>query len=434
MPPIHFIFGHRPHRPQIINQQITIQQPYSGMGLFGGYGCCEPYAGYNNDVRSFMISAQQLQLAQMQEYQRYSMLAYPMQQQNIMNQYAYLNQMQAQLPVQSQSSEQNSPEQGLQAIINTMDNNKNYTLLSNPEKAGEFIVYDKDANLIASGDFATVRDKLLEYSKEHRVDESSERIENEDVDNDDDNNNNDGDGNNTVRSQKIPSQWYKAGADKNDKIKGLNIETLSQNADKLGISEARMLAREVIISKGLTGCLSMKQIRDLTKELISYNEESFNEDGSFKEDFSLDNLAIPNVNWIKKNIIGGQLGELKVSEILDIVKTHTSTKGTGNSQYDVNKMALSNFRETDCKNVYYNDQTKTHAFYFSNEKKYITIPEVKQIFADGRWIDHSGKKHSKAELIELAERKFEGNNGQSNSTPDNSGRVDSTIPFQDDDE
>lgn len=423
MPPFYHMHGLGLfHRPLIMHQQITYRQSI-------------PYAGYYNDMKSFMLAAQQLQFDQMQQMQQYNAMnqyAYMAQMQQaqqmdmMQNQYAYLNQNQSQLATAPKELE------NLNTIISTMANGKDYTILPAPNNPNKYTVISKDGYLIASGDYAEVRDKLLEINKNTEVEEEDDVDEvddEDDIDEADDDEDDDDDG--AVRTQKVPSQWYNISADKNDNVKALNANKIEEISNKLGSSAARAITAQIVGLKGMAGCLNMKQLNDLTKEIIYYNQECLNEDGSLKGDFSADMLAIPNADWIRKYIIGGELGQMRNSEIINATKKHATQ--VGNSQYDANYMAWVNYRETDCKDVYYNNQKKTHAYYFSHDKKYVTLPEVKFVDKNGNWIDKSGKKHTKAELIELAEHQLEGR-VHTDPEQNDSGKVDTTTVFEDPDE
>jgi hypothetical protein len=427
--------------PRVIQQNITSKQPggFGGfmMGLFGGYSGCYPMPTYGGfipftnavpyrDQAQFMFYAQQMQIQN-----QFAMMN------QAQSQYAYLNQMQ-QMPMLQQAQQQLLPGSSdadtsstEMKNLETFFKDKGYIIC--PEADGKFTVADKDGNLLASGTYAEVRDKLFEINKAE-AEEAEEESDVDDADDADDADDDDAEVSST-RTQKMPSNWYTATADGNKNVKNIDTNKVIAGAKKEGQSAARYIVGHNILGSKYYGGLSAKQINALTSEFIHYNQDCFNKDGSLKEGFDVSKLAVPTSSWIAKYIIGNEA--MTPNAAVRAAKTHVTKNG--NIQYHANIMAQYNFRETLCKDVFYNDKTKVHMFFFADSMKMVPLTGVKQVNANGNWIDSNGKTHSKDELIALAEKKLEDmdagqhhdNNGE---VPDNDGRTDTTHLWNADEE
>ena len=470
MPPIDFMFGPRPRYGQVIQQNITIRQPGGFLGfmtgLFGGlrgfmpgmypmggycapYGCGSifPYGGYSKEQIQFNYYAQQMlmeqQFAQMKQMQ---------------NQYAYLNQMQQQPFLMDGDRSKSSAEM---QNLDTFFKAKGYVIC--PEADGKYTVADKNGNLLASGTYAEVRDKLFEINKAE-----AEKIEDkndiDDVDSEEldglDDDEEDDDEVSAPRKQGVPSGWYKSSNDGYKYLKNVDVAAVNKDAKKEGQSAARFIVSHLLLPTRYNGCLNMKQINTLTNTLVACNTECFNKDGSFKEGFSSDKMVIPDSKWIAKNIFKDEsmtpskrLGLVReyMSNTNPYLKTEEEKIKYGNRQYQANLMAQKNCRETCAKDIYYNEKTKTHEYMFyskdENTKKetikIVSLSEVKLIvFNKDRthliWQDKDNKWHtgenSISEIIKLAEERLERtaspSSTHSSSVPDDDGMSDNTVVFE----
>ena len=430
MPPIDFMFGPRPHfGGQVIQQNITIKQPSGFLGfmtgLFGGLRGFMPGMMYPTMPYYPTYTTPSLFMNPMMHY---PMMQYPMLPPQ-MSPYAYMNQQQVQQPFLMDGD--NSTPSTQMKNLETFFKDKGYVIC--PEADGNYTVADKNGKLLASGTYEEVRDKLFEINEEESIDETDDDT---DVSDADDLYDDDGDDDiSTPRKQGVPSGWYKSSADTYKHLKNIDVSYVSKAAKKEGQSDARYVVSHCLLPSKFHGCLNMKQINALANELVAYNKECFNNDGSFKEGFSTDKMVIPNSKWIAKNIIGNEA--VTGGQRLQAVKTHVTKNG--NIQYNANLMAQNNYRETFAKDVYYNNKTKTHIFYFSEAKKVVSLPEVRSIDANGNWRGKDGKVHTRAELETLAEERLEqtasSSSGRSNnSVPDNNGSSDTTNLFVEDDE
>ena len=433
MPPI--FMGPIPPGPRVINQTVTIKQSGGGfaqflMGLFGGLrGGAMPGMMYPTVATPYFpaYTAPSLFMQNPMMPMQYPMMPqmpYPMM--NQMSPYAYLNQQQVpQLP--GTNSEPKSLEmQNLEDFFG----DKGYMIRQ--ESGNKFTVVNKDGDLLARGTYEEVRDRLFEINKE--AIEESEEIDEAEGDEDIDD---EGDDDEAIspRTQKIPSGWHNASADNYKYLKSVDVNAVNKEAKREGQSAARFVVSHLYLPSRLQGCLSMKQINALTQEMISYNKDCFNEDGSFKEGFSSENLALPSTKWVMKYIVGRE--DMTAGGLQHAVKTHKTKNG--NLQYNANLMAQNNYRETYAKDVYYNNKTKTHIFYFSEIKRVVSLPEVKVIDSKGNWKDKDGNVHTRAELETLAEERLEetassSNNHNDDTVPDDNGSSDNTNLFVEEDE
>lgn len=487
MPPIDFMFGPRPRYGQVIQQNITIRQPggflgfmtgllgglrgfmpgmYPMGGIFGGgmpgmmggcytpFGCGSifPYGGYSKEQIQFNYYTQQMlmqqQFAQVNQMQ---------------NQYAYLNQMQQQNMLQGSANASSTEMQNLETFFK----DKGYVIC--PESDGKYTVADKDGNLLATGTYKEVRDKLFEINKE-KIDDADETSEIEDLDDADEAVGDDDDDEeiSAPRTQGVPLNWYKSTADGYKYLKKVDVAAVNTEAKKEGQSAARFIISHLLLGTRYRGCLNMNQINDLTNKFVANNKECFNSDGSFKEGFSNDKMVVPDTNWIAKNILHNE--NMTPSKRFEMVKKYMSNSNPylatteekvkyGNRQYQANLMAQNNCRETCAKDVYYNEKTKTHQYmFYSYDKdtkketiKIVSLPEVKMIvFNDKKdknasrthliWQDKDNKWHtgenSISEIIKLAEEKLEEtasspSSSHNNTVADDDGMSDNTHNFED---
>lgn len=426
MPPI--FMGPGPRGPQVINQSVTIKQSGGGfaqflMGLFGGLrGGAMPGMMYPMATTPYFPAYTTPSLFMQNpmmpmQYPMMPQMQYPMM--NQMSPYAYLNQQQIpQLP--GQNSEPKSMEmENLEAFFQ----DKGYIIRQ--ESGDNFTVADKDGNLLARGSYEEVRDKLFEITKDS-IEEAEDLEDSEGIDDE----NEEDDDVITERTQKIPSDWHRASADSYKYLKSVDVNSVNREAEKEGQSDARYIISHLYLPTRLHGCLSMKQINELTKEMIAYNKDCFNEDGSFKEGFSTENLAFPNTKWVMKYIVGRE--DMTPAELQKAVKTHLTKNG--NMQYHANLMAQNNYRETFAKDVFYNNKLKTHLYYFKELGKVVSLPEVKVIDTNGKWKGTDGKVHSREELEQLAQERLEetassSNNHSNREIPDDDGYSDTTDVF-----
>ena len=450
MPPIDFMFGPRFRGGQVIQQNITIKQPGGFLGfmsgLFGGltgympgmYPTMPYYSPYSfgSIFPTGCYSREQLQLQYYTQQMMLRQQPYMMMPQAQMSPYAYLNQQPQQQLLDGDKANNSSTEM---KNLETFFKGKDYIICQ--EADGKYTVADKDGKFLASGTYAEVRDKLFEVAKAEASEEVDESSDADSVDGDDseadlreeieETESEEG----GTRSQGVAAGWYKATADKSRAIKNIDVNTVLSASKKEGQSPARFIVGHNILTSKYYGALTKNQIDTLTYALIINNRDCFNDDGTFKEGFSVEKLAIPDSRWIAANVIGNE--KMTPAAAQKYAKTHVTKNG--NVLYDANLMSQMNYRETYAKGVYYNDKTKTHVYRFAQFKTFVEMPEVKAIDAKGNWIDKSGKHHTKAELDRLAEERLEKRAtsqgaDSGSSVSDGSGRVDQTNLFEDDEE
>ena len=199
----------------------------------------------------------------------------------------------------------------------------------------------------------------------------------------------------------------------------------------------------------------MKQLNDLTEDFIKFNKDCFNADGSFKEGFSNEKLALPDTNWVMKTIVGRE--GISPKELQNITANNFSSSNPyfykkekeGNRQYHVNMMAQANYSETSVKGLYYNEKTKKCVYLYdgidSNDKKkyrVVSLPGIKVTPTKVKVPDDSGYKIVRGfrvdtasdEIARIAEQQSERSDSssrtQGRTSSDNSGRVDSTDVFE----